>query len=102
MTLRQQIRAIVDRAHAAGKPITWRVIWGLLDEDIDEKVVGVEISNMVKRGELTLLNHHYGPGENTPSARSFGTWRSSLLGFKQMARLIDAREQARQWEGAGA
>lgn len=100
--LRLEIRAIVDRAHAAGKPISGRIIWGLLAEDAQENRFRMELSLMVKRGELRLVMQPLGPatyepGEKPAGTKSNGTWHSGLLGNKAMLRLLDAREEAREW-----
>jgi hypothetical protein len=106
-TLRHAIRVIVDRAHLAGKPITSRLIWGLLDQDVNEGLFGVELSAMVKRGEVRMVPQPLGPacyepGDKPTGTKSNGHWRSGLLGFKALCRLNDAREEAREWERAVA
>lgn len=96
--VRTEIRAIVDEAKRAGKPITARIIWGLLSRDIPERSFTATLSFMVRDRQLVLERHCYTPGpEPVTETRARPTLGFGLLGNMAMKRLVSARKEARRW-----
>lgn len=109
-TTRQEVRAIVDEAKRAGKPITANIIWGLISREMPYQNVLTLLSLMVRANQLNLT-----PGVATgamgkpagtyePGAKPVTSERGAqqeyyprMMGFREHARLVEARKDAREW-----
>lgn len=106
--LRTEIRAIVDQAHAAGKPISAALIWGLVTRDVPEASLLQTLSIMCQRKCLvketapdgtferrgTMM---YLPGPEPVPDTGKPERSSGMLGNMAHRRLMEARKTARRW-----
>lgn len=107
-TLRAEIRAIVDEAHRAGKPIGSHVIWGLVTRELPESRIAAEINVMVKCSQLVSVIppegycadsriRVYEPGPVAVVESGRARQGDQFMGNMEHMRLIEAREVARKW-----
>lgn len=108
-SLRTEIRAILEQAKLAGKPIEAQVIWGLLSFDASRDALANLLSLMVRDKQVVRTpgtgTGPGNPGTYEPGPVPVGNTRdsvSSFMGFREHSRLVDARKAARAWLKQGA
>lgn len=110
MSMRSEIRALVDEANRAGKPISARIIWGLLTRDVPQYALENLLSSMCGSHQLVKVEAKTPQGKAAPSFYSPGpvpvhesNRREQIMksmGFMEMKRLREARADAQSWAKA--
>lgn len=107
-TIRAEARAIVDEAKLAGKPITARIIWGLMSREVPEDSFVNLLSSMCGSHQLVRVEAPPELASNGASCYEPGPvvvtdgggardGLSRLMGNMEHRRLEKARAAARKW-----
>jgi hypothetical protein len=111
LTLRLEIRMIVDQAKAAGKPISGSLIWGLIKRDVPENGFSAVLSSMCASHQITRVpapdtmdvrqgTPCYEPGPVGVNESKHRDRFSRAIGFMARRRLVEARAAAKRWKAA--
>ena len=114
MSIRAEVRAIVDEAKRIGRPITAEIIWGLLSREMGSASFRPLLSTMVHDRELMLMPQQWRPGMRGRAPGMYEPGPAPVvqlaplrpqhrgLSNRQHGRLTEARAAALAWKQEAA
>jgi hypothetical protein len=106
-----EIRELVEEAKRIGKPVTLKIIWGMLSRDVPEQSVKQTVAIMCGKRQLLKVEPtertqkgrgaiacFYEPGPEPVTAKERQERPYGMLGNMAHRRLVTARAEARKWK----
>lgn len=111
LSIRAEIREVIDRGERLGVPLTSELLWGSIAREVPKRSFLSEVSQLVTRNEALMARPPegvfdrqcfvYKPGPVPVPQNDSRPQAHRSMGFMERRRLMDARAKARRvWRDA--